>query len=125
MSFTSILAGAAQGFLMSGGNPIGAAVGGLGGALTGNPGATSTGNATGNATNALLAGAENADMAQNALMDVQQMQFQTQLQQQSNQFNDALDEKSEMGRETNALQSAAMKQREADNEITKEFIKSI
>lgn len=125
MNLMSMIGGAAQGFIMSGGNPAGAIAGGIGGAFTGNPGATATGNPTGDATNAMMVAAENADMAQNAMMNIQQMAFQTQLQQQSNQFNNMTDEKSELARETNTLRTAAMEQRKADNEITKEFIKSI
>ncbi|MFN2461772.1 MAG: hypothetical protein ABR591_13995 [Candidatus Velthaea sp.] len=118
--FTNIIGGAAQGFLMSGGNPFGAVAGALGG------GALGTGTSvTGGAANAALGTAEDAYLAGTAMQQIQQMAFQYQLQQQSNQFNDMTAEKSEMMRESNELRTVAMEQRKADIEITKEFIKSI
>lgn len=53
------------------------------------------------------------------------MAHQLQMQSQSQQFNDVQDEKSEQMRETNTLRTVAMKQREADDKIVKEFIKTV
>jgi hypothetical protein len=44
---------------------------------------------------------------------------------QSQQFNDVQDEKSEQMREMNTLRQVAMKQREADGAIVKEFIRTV
>ncbi len=46
------------------------------------------------------------------------------MQVQSQQFNDVEDEKSEQMREMNTLRTVAMKQREADDKIVQEFIKT-
>ena len=51
--------------------------------------------------------------------------FQLQLQAQSQQFDEMTSERSELLRQQNTLRDVAMQQRKADNEITKEFIRSI
>jgi hypothetical protein len=119
---TNGLAGAAQGLLMTG-NPVGAVVGGLAGAVTG--GSTSTSSLLGGAANTALSAGENAYMAANVQLDLQQMGFQYQQQVQADSFDNMTSEKSELMRESNELRNVAMEQRKADNEITKEFIKSI
>jgi hypothetical protein len=116
----NLIGGGVTGLLMSGGNPIGGIAGALGGAITGSPES-----GLGGLSNAAFQAAENGYLAETQLMDMQQMQFQLQLQQQSNQFNNMVDEKSELMRETNTLRDVAMEQRKADIAITKEFIKSI
>jgi hypothetical protein len=101
-SFLSVLGGAASGFLLSGGNPLGAIMGGVSGATTGNG----------------ILGQQQLDNMGNAL-------FQLQLGEQSSAFNNMMDEKSELMREGNTLREVAMEQRKADIAITKEFIRSI
>jgi hypothetical protein len=115
----NLIGGGLEGLLMSGGNPIGGIAGALGGALGGGEGGL------GGPSYAAFQAAENGYLAETELMDMQQMQFQLQLQQQSNQFNNMVDEKSELMRETNTLRNVAMEQRKADIGIVKEFIKSI
>ena len=116
----NLIGGGLEGLLMSGGNPIGGIAGAIGGAVAGSPQS-----AIGGISNATFQAAENGYLAETQLMDMQQMQFQLQLQQQSNQFNNMVDEKSELMRETNTLRDVAMEQRKADITIVKEFIKSI
>ena len=53
------------------------------------------------------------------------MVFQLQLQAQAQQFDEMTSERSELLRETNTLRDVAMQQRKADNQIVKEFIRSI
>lgn len=88
---------------------LGSVLGGLGGA----------------ASNVALTGAENWFLGQQTGNEIQQMVFQNQLNQQATQFNETMDEKSEMMRESNTLRDVAMEQRKADTQITKEFIRSI
>ena len=57
-------------------------------------------------------------------LQTEELQHQTQMQIQSQQFNDVQDEKSEQMREMNTLRTVAMKQREADDKIVQEFIKT-
>jgi len=122
------LAGAAQGLLMTG-NPVGAIVGGVGGGFgggVGGPGgAAGTTGLTGGIANTALNAAENGYLAANTAEQIQNMGYQFALQQQSDAFDRMTAEKSETAREANALRDVSMEQRKADNEITKEFIKSI
>jgi gas vesicle protein len=120
MSFGGLLAGAATGFLTGG--PIGAAVGGLSGAI-GAP--SGSGNVLSGAGNSILQTGENAYLAANEQLQLQQLGFQYAEQQQADSFDNVTSEKSEIMRESNELRNVAMEQRKADNEITKEFIKSI
>jgi hypothetical protein len=119
-----LLAGAATGFLTTG-NPIGAALGGVAGALSpsGSPG--TGGSALSGAGNSVLQTGENAYLVANEQLQLQQLAFQYAEQQQSDSFDNVTSEKSEIMRESNELRNVAMEQRKADNEITKEFIKSI
>ncbi len=121
MNFGGLLAGAASGFLTTG-NPIGAAVGGIAGALGG---PSQSGNALSGAGNSLLQTGENAYLLANEQLQLQQLAFQYSEQQQADSFDNVTSEKSEIMRESNELRNVAMEQRKADNEITKEFIKSI
>jgi arginine/lysine/ornithine decarboxylase len=61
---------------------------------------------------------------QNLLLQGEEMRHQVAMQEQSQQFNDVQDEKAEQMREINTLREVAMKQREADDKIVKEFIKT-
>ncbi len=121
MNLGGLLAGAATGFLTTG-NPIGAAVGGLTGAISGT---SNTSNALSGAGNSLLQTGENAYLLANEQLQLQQLGFQYAEQQQADSFDNVTSEKSEIMRESNELRNVAMEQRKADNEITKEFIKSI
>jgi hypothetical protein len=87
------------------------------GSLVGGLGAT--------ASSAALTGAENWFLGQQTGNEIQQMVFQNQLNAQATQFNETMDEKSEVMRESNTLRDVAMEQRKADLQITKEFIRSI
>ncbi len=57
-------------------------------------------------------------------MEAEEMRHQLAMQQQSQAFNDVEDEQAEQMRELNTLRDVAMKQREADDKIVKEFIKT-
>ena len=113
------LAGAAQGAVF-GGNPLTVGAGALTGGFAGN-GATTAGGFGNGAQDLLNGGYLTATTALNA----QQMMFQLQLQGQSQQFDEMTSERSELLREQNALRDVAMEQRKADNQIVREFIKSI
>ena len=113
------LAGAAQGAVF-GGNPLTVGAGALTGGFAGN-GATTAGGFGNGAQDLLNGGYLTGTTALNA----QQMMFQLQLQGQSQQFDEMTSERSELLREQNALRDVAMEQRKADNQIVREFIKSI
>jgi hypothetical protein len=115
----SALAGAAQGAVM-GGNPLTIGAGAITGGLAGN-GSTTVGGFSNSAQDLVNGGYLGATEALNA----QQMVFQLQLQGQSQQFDQMASERSELLRETNTLRDVAMQQRKADNQIVKEFIRSI
>ncbi len=121
MNLGGLLAGAATGFLTTG-NPVGAVVGGIAGAVGG---PSNTGNALSAAGNSALSNGQNAYLAANEQLQLQQLAFQYAEQQQADSFDNVTSEKSEIMRESNELRNVAMEQRKADNEITKEFIKSI
>ena len=115
----SALGSGLQGLLVSGGNPYAAAASGIAGGLAGS---TST---IGNLGNGVQGMTADAYLTATQLLNSQNMLFQLQLQSQSQQFDEMTSEKSELMREQNELRSVAMEQRKADNEITKEFIKTI
>jgi hypothetical protein len=121
MNLGSLLGGAAQGFLLSGGNPIGAIAGGLGGALGGAGGVSGLGNLS----NGVQSGADAAMLAGYQALDTQNAAYELALDSQAQQFNQMTEEKSELMREQNELRTVAMTQRKADDSITKEFIKMI
>lgn len=116
--------GAGIGFLTGG--PAGAVVGGVNGGigtLTGGvPGGTIAPGTdpTLGASQFLNKGYEYANLG----LEAEQLRHQFVMQQQSQQFNEVQDEKSEQMREMNTLRTVAMKQREADDKIVKEFIKT-
>jgi hypothetical protein len=58
-------------------------------------------------------------------LNAENMRHQLQMQQQSQMFNEFQDERSEQMRESNVMRDVAMKQREADNAIVKEFVRTI
>ncbi len=58
-------------------------------------------------------------------MNAENMRHQLQMQEQSQMFNEFQDERSEQMREMNLMRDVAMKQREADNAIVKEFLRTI
>jgi hypothetical protein len=118
--FINGLMGAGETFVATGGNLCATVAGGLAGAATGS--ATST---IGNIGNAGLDSAQQSYLNQTNVQEEQQLNFQLQMQQQANMFNDMTDEKSEIMREANTLRNVSMEQKKADTEITKEFIKSI
>src|SRR3982074_1934767 len=115
----SAAAGAVQGAVM-GGSPTTIGAQALAGGLGGN-GATTVGGFSNGAQNLVNGGYLGATEALNA----QQMVFQPQLQGQAQQFDQMTPERSELLRETNTLRDVAMQQRKADNQIVKEFIRSI
>ena len=121
-SFLQVLGGAASGFLLSGGNPLGAVMGGVSAATTGN-GSPTTG--AGNLGNDAWNTFEDGILGQQELDNMQHAMFQLKLGEQSSAFNNMIDEKSELMREGNVLREVAMEQRKADIAITKEFIRSI
>jgi hypothetical protein len=110
--------GAAQGAIF--GNPVSAAAGALTGGF-GSSGASTVGGASNSFQNLMNGGYLGATEA----LEAQQMMFQLQLQAQSQQFDEMTSERSELLRQSNTLRTVAMQQRKADNEITKEFIRSI
>lgn len=107
--------------LLTGGLP-GAVAGGLSGGLFGGSNATSL---TGNGINGLYDGLNTATELDTFALNAQQAQFQSQMDWQSNAFNEMMDNRSEHMRESNQLRTLAMEQRKEDNSVTKEFIKSI
>jgi hypothetical protein len=121
-SLLQVIGGAASGYIMSGGNPAGALIGGASAAASGNSNPIT---GAGNLGNSVYSAAESGILAQQQLDNLSNATFQLQLDEQSSAFNNMMDEKSEMMRESNMLRDLAMEQRKADNSITKEFIKSI
>ena len=118
------IAGAATG-MMTGG-PLGAVAGGVNGVVNGGGGPSGLGNIN-SATDPSLAWQQGIDKtyeAENLALQTEELQHQTQMQIQSQQFNDVQDEKSEQMREMNTLRTVAMKQRESDDKIVQEFIKT-
>ena len=117
----SMVVGAATGFLTGG--PIGAAIGGAVGATSG-----STSNLTstvGNLGNATSSGWQSSILAMQDMQNEQNALYSLQINQQASQFNNMMDEKSEMMRESNSLRDAALEQKKADTQVTKKFIESI
>lgn len=115
------VAGAAQGFMMSG-NPWVAAADG---AVSGFTGGATAANGLGELGNAGLGGLNAWDESFQLSMYAQQIGHQEHMQVQSQAFDEMMDEKSEQMREVNTLRDVQMAQRKADNSITKKFIESI
>ncbi len=117
------LEGAATGFLEGG--PVGAAAGGVGGLVLGAGGPSGIGNiGPADPTVPLGQGMDRAYEMANFGLQGEELRHQYAMQVQSQQFNDVEDEKSEEMREMNTLRTVAMKQREADDKIVQEFIKT-
>ncbi len=113
--------GGATGLLTGG--PIGAAIGGVTGGLSG-----STNNATtltGALGNTATSGWQSGILAMQDMQNEQNAMYSLQLNAQASQFNNMMDEKSELMRESNTLRDVAMQQKKADTDITKKFIESI
>ncbi len=118
------VAGAATGFLAGG--PAGAVAGGVNGMVNGGGGPSGFGNIQ-PATDATVPMAQAMNKAyemENLLLQGEQLRHQTAMQLQTQQFDEVQDEKSEQMREMNTLRTVAMKQRESDDKIVKEFIKT-
>jgi hypothetical protein len=107
------------------GNPIGAAIGGVSGLVSGGTGAGGVANAASGIGNNLMSADQSAYLLGEEQLQAQSMAFQYQVDAQKTSFDNTTAEKSEIMRETNSLRDVSMEQRKADNEITKEFIKSI
>ncbi len=109
------------------GGPVGAILGGVAGAVS--PQAqTPTYNTTalaGNLGNTASSAWQTSILNQQNAMNYQNAEFSMALNAQASQFNNMMDEKSELMRESNTLRDVAMHQKKADTEITKKFIESI
>jgi hypothetical protein len=116
----SMVVGAATGFLAGG--PVGAAIGGATGALGGTNNLTST---VGNLGNTASSGWQSSILALQDAQNEQNAVYSLQINQQASQFNNMMDEKSEMMRESNALRDVALEQKKADTQVMKKFIESI
>jgi hypothetical protein len=118
------LLGGALGFLTGG--PVGAAIGGVaGGASASTPVTSGLATLTGNLGNTAQGGWQSQILGQQDLMNYQNAEYSLAINQQASQFNNMMDEKSELMRESNTLRDVAMQQKKADTEITKKFIESI
>jgi hypothetical protein len=115
-----MVVGAATGFLTGG--PIGAAIGGTTGAIGGTNGLTS---AVGNLGNAASGAWQSSILAMQDAQNEQNALYSLQVNAQASQFNNMMDEKSEMMRESNTLRDVALEQKKADTQVTKKFIESI
>jgi hypothetical protein len=111
-----MIVGAATGFLTGG--PVGAATGAVGGTNI----LTST---VGNLGNTAASGWQSSILAMQNLQNEQNAIYSLQINQQASQFNNMMDEKSEMMRESNALRDVALEQKKADTAVMKKFIESI
>jgi hypothetical protein len=118
------VAGGLTGFLEGG--PAGAVAGGIDGLVNGGNGPSGLPNIS-SSTDPTLPLTQAMDQAyelENLELQGEEMRHQIAMQIQSQQFNDVQDEKAEQMREMNTLREVAMKQREADDKIVKEFIKT-
>lgn len=118
------VAGATAGFLSGG--PGGAVAGGFGGGISAMTNEGPGGNIA-PGTDPTLAASQWLDKlyeGANLGLQGEQLRHQYAMQLQSQQFNEVQDEKSEQMREMNTLRLVAMKQRESDDKIVKEFIKT-
>jgi len=126
--FSSVASGLAGGVLgLATGGVAGAAVGAVNGFATAAANPAGGVNNISTATDPTVAAQQLLDQQYentNFQLQAEELRHQTEMQIQSQQFNDVQDEKSEQMREMNTLRSVAMKQREADDKIVKEFIKT-
>jgi hypothetical protein len=112
--------------LLTTGNPIGAIAGGVEGALQGG-GPSGLGN-LGPQTDPTLPAQQALDQWaewDQFALNLENVRHNSAMQWQSTMFNELQDEKTEQMREMNVMREVAMKQREADNAILKEFIRTI
>jgi hypothetical protein len=112
--------------LISTGNPVGAVAGAVQGGLSGG-GPSGAGNIQ-PSQDPTLAAMQQADKAYEWAqlgLNLENMRHNLDMQWQSTMFNEVEDEKTEQMREMNVLRDVAMKQREADIAIVKEFIRTI
>jgi len=112
--------------LLTTGNPIGAIAGGVEGALQGG-GPSGLGN-LGPQTDPTLPAQQALDQWtewDQFALNLENVRHNSAMQWQSTMFNELQDEKTEQMREMNVLRDVAMKQREADIGIVKEFIRTI
>jgi hypothetical protein len=118
------LVGGALGFLTGG--PVGAAIGGMaGGASASTPITSGLTTLTGNLSNTAQGGWQSQILGQQDAMNYQNAEYSLAINQQASQFNNMMDEKSELMRESNTLRDVALQQKKADTEVTKKFIESI
>ena len=118
------LLGGAVGLLTGG--PIGAGIGAMaGGASASTPITSGLSTLTGNIGNTAQGGWQSQILGQQDMMNYQNAEYSLAINQQASQFNNMMDEKSELMRESNTLRDVAMQQKKADTEITKKFIESI
>ena len=118
------LVGGALGFLTGG--PVGAAIGGIaGGASASTPVTSGLATLAGNLGNTAQGGWQSQILSQQDMMNYQNAEYSLALNQQASQFNNMMDEKSEMMRESNALRDVALEQNKADTQVMKKFIESI
>ncbi|MBD5606970.1 MAG: hypothetical protein IAI48_18060 [Candidatus Eremiobacteraeota bacterium] len=116
--------GAATGLFTGG--PAGAVAGGVNGLVNGGNGPAGLGNISSSTdpTLPIQQGIDQAYEYENLALQTEELRHQTDMQIQSQQFNDVQDEKAEQMREMNSLRDVAMKQHEADDKIVKEFIRT-
>ena len=95
---------------------------GAAGALGGTNNATSV---VGNLGNTASSGWQSSILALQDAQNEQNAIYSLQINQQASQFNNMMDEKSELMRESNTLRDVALQQKKADTEVTKKFIEAI
>ena len=117
------LEGAGMGFLAGG--PIGAVIGGVAGGVGAGTGTNNATSVVGNLGNTATSGWESGVLAMQDMQNEQNAMYSLALNAQASQFNNMMDEKSELMRESNTLRDVAMEQKKADTEITKKFISAI
>ena len=115
-----MVVGAATGLLTGG--PLGAVAGGAAGLTGGTNNLTST---VGNLGNAASSGWQSSILAMQDAQNEQNALYSLQINAQASQFNNMMDEKSEMMRESNTLRDVALEQKKADTQVMKKFIESI
>lgn len=100
---------------------LGSAVAGGVSGLLGGGGSSVTGSITNSELQAAM-GASEQDQVNN---EIDQMQFDSQMQWQNTWFGQMLQQKSQSMQQVNELRDVAMQQRKADDSITKEYIQAI
>ena len=118
------IAGAATGFLTTG-NPVGALAGGVEAGMQGGPAGAGNLGPNNDPTLPLQQYADQMAEYDQFALNLENMRHNSAMQWQSTMFNELEDEKTEQLREMNVMRDVAMKQREADNSVLKEFIRTI